>query len=140
MHADRSGVCATPRAEPVRGADVESHEALGPVGDKTCFLCPDSKSVNVFENNAHLDMYRLAKRGGQIMLSKDIWRARADGKIVRAAYIKATWDGQRFADPNVTIARGFANCVLEGLEIEKIEWLCDTWKDAIERTEFESAG
>lgn len=74
------------------------------------------------------------------MLSKDIWRARADGKIVRAAYIKATWDGQRFADPNVTIARGFANCVLEGLEIEKIEWLCDTWKDAIERTEFESAG
>ena len=69
-------------------------------------------------------------------MNKDIWRVRADGKTVRAAYISATWDGNGFPEPDVTIAPGFANSVFEGLETDKIGWLAETFKDAMRKTGY----
>jgi hypothetical protein len=134
VYADKNGVYVS--GSPLRGADVETFEKVGAIGDKTGVLFRDRESLFVFESEYHIEMYRISKDGGDIVLNKDIWRARADGKTVRAAYVTATWEGDRFSKPVVTIAPGFTSSVFEGLEIEKVEWFSETFKAAIQKTGF----
>jgi len=136
VFADRNGVYVTPAAHQVRGADVESFEKVGPIGELGCTLFRDRESLFILEP-MYNEMYRLSKEAGEIVVSKDAWVTR-NGKIVLGAKTTATWTGEAFSKAVAKVAPGFARTghVYAAQEEGKIEWLAGTLKAAIEQTGY----
>lgn len=136
VFSDKNGVYVTPAAHEVRGADVESFEKVGPVGERGCTLFRDRDSLFVLEPGYN-EMYRVSKEAGEIVVSKDAWVTR-NGKIVLGAKTTATWTGEAFSKAVAKVAPGFARTghVYAAQEEGKIEMLAGTLKAAIEQTGF----
>lgn len=130
VFADDRRVHVSGRALPILDADPATFRKVAELESAGCVLFQDGGRQYLFDPS-YAEIYTLTRTPDSVVISKPAWLAEADGSVLHAATVSATWKDGVLSEPAIEMQQRFDRSREPAWEVDKLKRLTDAIREAL---------